>query len=286
MNYLFITAAIGSEGIQAAANRLSEDAMKLGVFQDYHIVTQPELFEFIPEIIAKVPIKEWNYDNRFGYYIWKAQIAKAAMAGRWGSFDGLMYLDAGCEILPSYWSRKRLLGYLEKARKNGAVVFDLEVLEYQYTKKQIFEMFPLVSKLDRSGQIQSGSWILSGQLGKEIASVWAESSAKDYELISNEFNPTTEEPDFILPRHDQSFFSLTCKSFGILPEIETPPGGGNGVRTQLRALYFPFRWARNRSGKKTNFVFYRALGSLSLKVYHLIRIVKKDVVSTERSAKK
>jgi hypothetical protein len=270
VSYLFLTAAIGEQNLLDASKRLVRDAEALKIFSRFEIVTQKDLSTLMPEIISIVPENQWNSTHKYGYYIWKPQIANLALTGTWGDYDAVVFLDAGCEILPSYWNRKKLLSYLKKAAQNGAVIFHSKGPEFLYTKKSIFAQYPKVDSSDATPQIQSGSWILSGQKGISIASEWASKSSLNYQNISNEFDPAVEVPGFIAPRHDQSYFSLTCKAAGITPENVLPPGGGNGVRTHFRSLYFPFRWARNRSGNETNKYFYKVLGGVSLRVHALL----------------
>jgi hypothetical protein len=275
MSNLFITAAIGSPDLIEASERLVRDVKSLKIFNRYVVITEPELHSLMPDVIQKIPPGHRNIQNKYGYYIWKPELARLAMAGQWGDFDSILFLDAGCEVLPSFWSRKYMLALLEKVKSNGAVVFHSNCPELNYTKRSVFSFFPSISPRDASPQIQSGSWMLSGELGKNIADKWASAATFSYEDISNDYIEFNEVEGFIAPRHDQSFFSLTCKSFGIQPEDSMPPGGGHGLRTQLRAIFFPFRWARNRTGENSNFFIFRLFGLLSLQTYFSLRFLLK-----------
>lgn len=267
MNYLFITAAIGDQNLVDASKRLMRDSSALGIFKRLEVVKLEDVESLMPEIVPMVPKNQWNSACKFGYYIWKPQIAKLALNGQWGNYDAILFLDAGCEILPSFWNRRKLFSYLKKAQQVGAVIFRAQDPEFLYTKKSIFDQYPEIDAGDSSPQIQSGSWVLSGDKGRNIADIWAKQSSMNYQNISNEFDPKVEVLDFIAPRHDQSYFSLTCKAAGITPEVVIPPAGGNGIRTHFRSLFFPFRWARNRSGVESNKAYYRFIGTVSLKVH-------------------
>ena len=74
-----------------------------------------------------------------------------------------------------------------------------------------------------------------------------------------------ESQDFIIHRYDQSIFSLLAKSLGYTPITDTPPGQTNSFRGKMRAFFFPFWWARNRTGQSIIPKFMQIAGRLTLK---------------------
>jgi hypothetical protein len=237
------------------------------LFQKKVLVTQKDLSGPLAEYVSHVPRADLNLTAKFGFFAWKPALAKMALDGHWGQFDGVCYLDAGCEILPSVWTRKKFQQYLEKCTTVGAVVFHSNCPENLYTTKKVFELFPKVEPGDTAPQLQGGTWFLGGEYGSSIASEWYSASKNVYALITDDFDPKVEISGFVAPRNDQSFFSLTCKSHNIYAETVIPPGGGKGFRTHLRSLFFPFRWARNRSGKSENYSPMEKLGLITIRIY-------------------
>ena len=183
-----------------------------------------------------------------------------ATSGLFGEFEGVCYLDAGCEVLPSYFSRRSFMGIIEKAEKEGLIAFSTGALEFHYTKGKVFDHFESVDRLDSSPQLAAGSWFSFGAQGKKIINQWASSAETSYELISNEFVRESEHIDFQAPRHDQSIFSLTCKVNKVNPYPHRPPGSANTLKSFIANFLFAFRWARNRTGESANPVWLQKLG--------------------------
>jgi hypothetical protein len=267
MSYLFLTAGIGSPQLEEAGLRIIKQVSELQLFEKKILISKKDLSGDLGEYLKAVPKSDLNVSAKYGYFAWKPAIAKMAFDGYWGEFESVCYLDAGCEVIPSIWTRRSFQKYLEKSANRGVVVFHSSHPEKFYTTKQVFEKFPKVDSSDSTPQIQGGSWFLGNQLGNEVASSWYHSSQISYPLLTDVFDPEKEDDDFIAPRNDQSFFSLACKSYKISPEPIIPPGGGSGPRTLVRSLFFPFRWARNRSGESQTPTTLRIFGSISLSLY-------------------
>lgn len=274
--FLFVTSAIGSQEIEEAANRLIKTAESLRVFERCIMVTESSLIELAPELIRLVPAEDWNIDKKFGYYIWKPIIARAATSGTWGDYDGVFYLDAGCQILPTYWNRRAVIKFFSKASRLGVVVFSTGGEENRFTKSRVFDLFPNIDMDCKTPQIAGGSWVLSGTIGRDIAAQWAWLATSNYDNINEKIESGKESPGLIAPRHDQSIFSLLCKSKNIVPEEVMPPGGGSSYKTQIRSLFFPFSWSRNRTGTDSTSFVIRAIGSISLICYFFfINLIKR-----------
>lgn len=267
MNALFITAGIGSKSLEEAADRLAKDVSQLRLFRRIEIITQTDLPGVLKPYLSHVPYDDLTLGSKFGYYAWKPALAQLAFDGIWGDFDCICYLDAGCEVLPSYWTRRNLQKYLQKSAQVGAVVFHSFHPENHFTTQELFSLFPKIDPSDNTPQFQAGSWIMAGSIGKDLVNSWFRLSRENYSLITDSFDKDSQSKSFIAPRNDQSFFSLTLKSAGIEPEAKIPPGGGLGLRTRFRSFFFPFRWARNRTGQNQGMKIYRLLGLFSLRIY-------------------
>ena len=249
MRVLFITAGIGSEDFHAAGARLLKQASDFDIFDSLICVKESDLIAICPEIYQVFTEEELSVQNRFGFYSWKSRIANSAMKGFWGDFDTVFYLDAGCEMVPSSWNRKKLTNLIDQSIKSGIVAFSINTLEVQYSKKLLLENMKASSEIANSNQFQSGSWILSGKRGQEFARKWDEKVWESRLFVDNSISPNGEDPQFIAHRHDQSIFSILCKQFGVIPFYENPPGPGKTLFRIVLNSRFPFWWSRNRSGQ-------------------------------------
>ncbi len=264
--WLFITAGLGSENFQDAALRLVKQAESFEVFDHCHAVLNDEILDICPKIADWHSWDELMNLKGFGWYVWKSSIGLAALQGRWGDFDGVMYLDSGCEMFLSGASRKRLLKYIENAELNGATLFTIPTPEYLFTKRLLFESFELTDEMKNSNQFQSGSWLMYGAKGKEILQVWNDYVWKNPYFTDESQSPNGEDARFIINRYDQSVFSLVVKILGHESIREMPPGGNVRFRAKIRGFIFPFWWSRNRNGSSTIPRYFRIIGILTLKI--------------------
>jgi hypothetical protein len=263
---LFLTAGVGGSMFEQAADRLINQASHFGIFTRLHAVKESELVEICPRLLDWFSITELRSTKGFGWYTWKATLAyEGIVTKRWGEFDLVMYLDAGCEMFRSSFSQKRLMSYLDHAYQKGNTLFSIETPEMEYTKRDLFEYFPNLDANDRSSQFQSGSWILRRDASAEFVSLWESFSKKGLHMTDESPSILPESQDFIIHRYDQSIFSLLAKSLGYTPITDTPPGQTNSFRGKMRAFFFPFWWARNRTGQSIIPKFMQIAGRLTLK---------------------
>ena len=266
MSWLFITAGIGSQGFEEAAKRLSVQVQTLGIFDECVTINLSTFEEIFPEIRDFVPTEDWNLEAFFGHYIWKPILAKMATTGFWGDFDGICWLDAGCEVLPSYFSRKSFKKLMSEAEQTGAVVFSTGAPESGYTKREVFNVFPKLASTDHSSQIASGSWFFHGATGAGLAKEWSRISLSDYQLLSSTYDPEIQAGNFVSPKYEQSILSLVCKNALIQQQKVRPPWSANNFKAFIRNFFFAFRWARNRTGAAANPKFFRMLGRATLRI--------------------
>ena len=264
MSWIFITAGIGSRDFEGAADRLISQVQTLGIFDKCVTVNQSTLEKICPEIHDLVPSEDWNLGAYFGHYIWKPMLAEKAATGFWGNFNGVCWLDAGCEVIPSYFSRKSFLKLMAESERTGAVVFSTGAPELFYTKKEVFDEFPGHSSEDRSDQIAAGSWFFHGATGVGLVKEWSRIAVSNYKLVSSRLDPEIQSNEFVSPRYEQSILSLVCKSGPISPQRIRPPGSENNFRSFSRNFIFAFRWARNRTGNNSSPRIFRMLGIATL----------------------
>ena len=247
---LFVTAGLGGKSFEDAADRLVAQASTFEFFTELHAIKEEEIFQICPRILNWFENSELQQVKGFGWYTWKATIAyKAIVEKRWGEFDLVMYLDAGCEMFKSKQSKKRLQGYIHSAMNDGHTLFAIPTPERHFTKRDLFEYFSEISPEDESPQFQSGSWILKTNSNEEFARRWEELSAVGVFMTDESPSQMGESPDFKIHRYDQSIFSLLAKSFGYKANSDVPPGSATSVRAKVRGFFYPFWWARNRTGE-------------------------------------
>jgi hypothetical protein len=244
---LFITAAIGSKELMAAAIRLKSQMEAHSLFDNYVIVQESDLPLICPWLLEWYSEAELRDLPGYGFYAWKSAIAEAAMSGFWGDVETSMYLDAGCEVLPGMRSKRILRNLLATAVDEGVVAFNTFCPEWQYSKKELMAYFPNLPEHVISNQIQGGTWVLSGGKGRDFAKKWNSATSMGPELTNNTLGP--QRAGFIANRNDQSVMSLTFKSMQFEVSSRFTPNPGPKMFSQLKALRFPIWATRNRSSK-------------------------------------
>jgi hypothetical protein len=246
---LFLTAGLGGKSFEDAADRLVAQASSFDFFTHLHSIKEEEIFQICPRILDWYKKEQLPDVKGFGWYTWKATIAhQAIVAKRWGDFDLVMYLDAGCEMFNSKQSAKRLRKYIDLALEEGRTLFSIPTPEREYTKRDLFEYFPSLSPEDVTPQFQSGSWILKFDSNQHFAEQWEFLSSIGIFMTDESPSEISENPYFKVHRYDQSIFSLIAKSSGYRSVSDVPPGAADSFRAKVRGFFYPFWWTRNRSG--------------------------------------
>jgi len=248
-NWLLLTAGFGSSDMEAAALRVQKQGQALGIFKTVVAVTNVDLAVSCPQMYSKYSDFLNSTHKGFGYFSWKIELVHRALDGAFGEFDGVVWVDAGCEINNTLISKWRLRRWLRKTKKRGSFLFSLDTPERDFTKKLTFSEFPNLSVEDSSPQIQATWFILSGDLGQRIANKWLEVSLKGIEFLDLTSSPGGERVGFVEHRSDQSILSLTVKSLGVEPTNYSPKSARTGLVSSLRGIIHPIWTARNRSGK-------------------------------------
>jgi len=264
---LFITAGLGGPLFEQAADRLVNQAGKFDMFSRLHAVKESEVLEMCPRLLEWFTLIELRDTKGFGWYTWKANLAyQAIVQKRWGEFDLVMYLDAGCEMFSSSFSHRKLVNFLDHAEHQGNTLFSIPTPELEYTKRDLFNYFPGINPSDSSNQFQSGSWIFKTSESVDFVSQWEALSSLGIHMTDESPSKVPENAKFVVHRYDQSIFSLIAKSTGCSAVREVPPGNANSIRAKVRGFFFPFWWARNRTGLSMIPLLMRVLGILTIKL--------------------
>lgn len=244
---LFVTAAIGSEVYLEAAERLIFQVKRHNLFDHYVIVTESDFSQICPWLLDWYSPDELRATPGFGYFAWKAAIANAAFSGHWGDASCVVYLDAGCEVLLGPMAKRKLNALLIEAEDAGSLMFTTGCVEWKYSKKELMKYFPNLADPVLADQIQGGTWILAGQIGKALAEEWYRLVMLSPEITNN--SQGLQAPGFVENRHDQSVLSLVHKSLGVPGNLRVTPSPRNTLVSQLKGLRFPIWVLRNRSAQ-------------------------------------
>jgi hypothetical protein len=243
----FITAAFGNSSMIRAGKRLSIQASNFGLFHHIYNFKYEDLESWAPETFTKYQ-NFLNIDHKgFGYYMWKPELIKNVLM-RDTEIDGILWLDAGCELFYTPWNKWILNQKLTTTSKDGYLAYQLDYPEIQYTKNDLFDFFSANSRMKYDPQFQATFIGLHGLLGKQIAKTWFESSIVNIRNVDLSPSKSQENFTFIEHRFDQSVFSLTMKSMQLKSNCKVPPSRVRSIKSLINCFFNPVWTARNRSG--------------------------------------
>lgn len=243
--WLLLTVGAGSTDFEAAAERLKRQSFKFSVFDSIVSLNTESLIRLFPELNLHAA----KGTKGFGYYRWKPKVVHLALSGFWGDFDGVCFVDAGCDMNFNLISERNLRASLREAECSGAVAYQISTPERLMTKRKVLEHFNAVE--DYSFQFQSGTIFLFGAVGKLIADEWDSIASLDPSYTDDSLDPIGELKDFYAHRHDQSILSLVLKKRLIKSPSHHPPAVPYPNKLNFRNLTSPIWWSRNRSGAES-----------------------------------
>jgi len=247
-NWIAVTAGFLPINFELAADRVNRDLVSLYPFKKFLKFTSRDIENCAPRTFSKY--REFLREDvpGFGYYSWKSEIVYRAINGEFGKCDGVVWIDGGCEILSTPWTRKKFRDQINIAEKSGYLVFELDTPEAKFSKQDVISTFNTELKNDESPQIQATHFFLYGDTGKKIAETWFESGMKGIQMFDHTPSIEGDPDDFVLHKSDQSLFSLSLKSLNANERVTPPPAGNRGVLSRLSAMRAPVWAARNRNG--------------------------------------
>ena len=245
-SWLLITAGFGSSEMEGAALRVKKQAESLGLLDQVTAITTKDLATACPLVYEKYSQYLDPSHKGYGYFSWKVELVYGALHGYFGDFDGVIWVDAGCEIFSTPWTRARLKRWMRRTEKTGTFLYTLDTPEQDFTKSLAFEEFPKLDASDRSPQVQATWFMLHGKIGREITEKWLEVSLKDIALLYLSPRPKGEVSTFVEHRNEQSILSLTTKSKDVTPSEYFPMPGGTILGSFLQSIHHPIWVSRNR----------------------------------------
>jgi hypothetical protein len=245
--WIAVTAGVGSKQFEGAAKRIQVTLQNSRVVDRVVAVLTDDLPEICP-VTSEIYADLMNPQTRgFGFMAWKAEIVNAAFVGRWGDFDGVIWIDAGCEVTINPISLLNFKRFQRYSKVHGVASFTLATQEVQYTKRDIFSLFPEIDPHAAGDQIQSTWMFLSGEKGRLISNQWLELVCRGTNLLDLSPSEHQEFPEFIENRYDQSTFSMVCKANQVKVMKYRPTTGSGSLISRIRGLSNPIWTARNRT---------------------------------------
>ena len=272
--WIAITAGLGSADFEGAAIRVKESLEKSGTVDKVVAVLTADLKEICPTT-AKIYSPYLNQNvHGFGFWCWKAEIVIEALSGRWGDFDGVIWIDAGCEVSINPISLLRFNSYKHCARRNGLACFSLNTAEIEFTKRDLFELFPSIDPKNAGEQIQATWMFFHRKRGHKIAQEWFDLVCSGVNFL--DFSPSAlpEYPEFIQNRNDQSAFSMVCKANKVKVMKHKPTAGTGSYISVLRGFVNPIWTSRNRKSDSIKSRFHYSFEIQSSRVSKIHKVIK------------
>ena len=233
------------EKFKSAHKRFYTNARYFNMFESINIFSEKNIYKFSKDFES---YKDKILNTKgYGYWIWKYFLV-SEMMNQIPQNDIILYADIGCTFNKK--GSQRFNDYVAKAKKYGALTFELDHEEFKYTKKDTFIRIFGHSFDDYSSyQRLAGIFFLVNNkfnkfLVEEIKSIGLEN---DFHFISDSPSSEPNHESFVAHRHDQSIFSLISKKYKLIAikdETYFKNWKSNGIR-------FPI-WA-TRNVKKISF---------------------------------
>ena len=252
MKILFLTFGEGTVGFSRAAERLKREFTEYFPEQTALIVNAKTLNKISPEFWAAKQKFVKRNPRGYGNWFWKPTLVNLAFLGKFGEFDLLIYLDAGCELnFSTKTASMRFEEYLQMAMESGGLAFAHKVgqfgiedfSEVKWTKPSVLNYLEPDSETLLSAQLQAGCFFLARE-SAQLAFDWFNiSNLNDSAFLQDEVAVGQ-----YTHRNDQSIFSILWKKAGYrIIDDET----FFDFKADLLASNFPIWTSRNASSRKT-----------------------------------
>jgi hypothetical protein len=254
--WLVLTAGLGD--YSNAAKRLAHKASSFSRISKVVILDESNLSEYCPQVFSSMKALLNSQVKGFGYYAWKIEFIYNALRGQFGDYSGIMWIDAGCEMMNTRWSRKRLDSYIRITNEKGIFAFTLFTEERKFTKSETFKLFEVDEATNSKYQFQATVVFASGPKALQIFGNLVEIVLQAPEILDLNVKGENSHPLYVEHRSDQSLISLAIKSS--IPNVPLySPIDGRSQISQLRGLSYPIWTARNRTGLTIKTFFTRRL---------------------------
>lgn len=229
-NKHFIT--FGCAQFQRAVDRITQEARALGVFDTITGIHQKDLTNDL-EFWAKNGRFIAENPRGFGYFIWKPYILLQKLQACQEN-EIVVYADAGCTLNPQ--GLPRLNEYFDIVQKSeyGLIGFELEEAwcsENRFTKMDLIDFLNVPHLIDTRQIMATVVIVRKCEHVMNLIRRWYSLACLHHFLDdSPSLIPNTDK--FEEHRHDQSIFSLLCKSMGATLLADEPDSCGELVPIQ------------------------------------------------------
>ena len=204
----------GTKDFRIAKSHLVNLSKESGFFDDVISCNQNSLSKEFKSQYESI----LNERRGAGYWIWKHEIISNVL-NEINENDIVVYCDAGSSF--NYFAKDRFLDYLEMLNSSEFGNFRIECeeihKEYKWTTKQLFDYFGISpdSKEFKTTQLEATQLIFQkNEHTKILFKEYRDVLKFDKNLITDNYNNSTQHEGFIENRHDQSIFSLLTKKMG------------------------------------------------------------------------
>lgn len=216
----------GDKKFILSRKRISLEAQNLNYFDK--IITETEDIKNDLEIINC--LKNSNFKKVFnakrggGYWLWKPYIIYKNLQ-LLNDNDILVYSDSGSTIPNNKYTIDKLNEYINIVKKSdkGILAFRNPHKESNWTKGDVFEHFNCLDTKDiyNTRQFTANRIIIKKNLhSMTLFKIWWETAKNYSHLFDDSTSITKNFNNFIENRHDQSVFSLICKTNGVEEEFD------------------------------------------------------------------
>ena len=255
MRWRLYTFAAGSWQWQLAAQRLRYQATNSKAFSEVIIRDSKWLRARNPDVFAQATSESGA--RGYGYWRWKPLLVLEALRIAAKRGEGVVYVDAGCELNVNRTSLLRLHEYFEMATADQPVAMRLDAPLLSWCKQEVFDRYGLTRSESLSTPVvEAGVLVLAPtRQTTELIEVWARSAGESSGFLFNdEWDPARQSPDFRAHRHDQAVLSCLMHLSGL-----------SGIQSES---YFAPSWIPNGSSfpiwaMRNRYPFSRKPGTFS-----------------------
>lgn len=210
MSKIFITFGGGSNNYYESVKKITNQANKIGLFDEIVGYTDINLRENYPEFWKKHSKFILKHKRGYGYWIWKSFLIQQKL-NEMEDGDILLYLDSGCDI--NYHNKHMMEEFFELTNKHEMINTNAQK-EKIWTKRDLYDIIKIDNNKLNTNQIQGGIIMLK-KCSKVIKLIneWVELNS-DYHNIDDSPSVKENYQEFREHRHDQSVYSLLCKKYG------------------------------------------------------------------------
>ncbi len=228
--HVFLT--YGDKRFRDSRKRIAKEAKSL-VFFDRIIAETQKIKKERPIRLAlknKEFRKPFNSRRGGGYWMWKPYVILKALS-RLKENDILVYSDAGATVPNCDYTREKLSEYIETVLRSdwGVLSFRNPYIEKKWTKGDVLRHFHAVDNLTgnphehitNTRQFTANRIIFKkNEHSLKLVRLWWNTATNYPHLFDDSPSASPNLPGFVENRHDQSVWSLICKTHGSEEEYD------------------------------------------------------------------